>query len=165
MSVTISRSVQTLLDALEAHNCNPKRQGDGWAARCPVHDDRKASLSLGVGGDGKALLFCHAGCKYDEILFAIGLDSAALFEPEPEKPRATLGRPRKERPTDSFDANIEAIYDYTDAAGKVLYQVVRMKGKEFRQRRPDPKGGWIWTVKGLDKVPYKLPLLLDAARE
>jgi putative DNA primase/helicase len=96
---------------------------------------------------------CHAGCKFDSILFSLGLDATVLFEPD-----------RKERPADTFDRDIEATYDYTDLAGKLLYQVVRMKGKEFRQRRPDPKGGWAWTIKGIDRVPYKLPLLDDAVK-
>lgn len=96
---------------------------------------------------------CQAGCKYDAVLFALGLDTAALFVPE-----------RKERPTDVFDRGIEATYDYTDADGKLLYQVVRFKGKEFRQRHPDPKGGWVWSLKGIDRVPYVLPLLLDGVK-
>jgi putative DNA primase/helicase len=153
VSAPASRSVQTLLDALEVHNCSPKKQGDGWTARCPAHADSKASLSIGQGGDGRALVHCHASCKFDSVLFSIGLDTAVLFEPD-----------RKEKPTDSFDRDIEATYDYTDLAGKLLYQVVRFKGKNFRQRRPDPKGGWIWTVKGVDRVPYCLPLLTDAVK-
>ena len=153
MSAPASRSVQTLLDALEVHNCTPKRQGDGWSARCPAHADSKASLSIGQGGDGRALVHCHAQCKFDAVLFSVGLDTAVLFEPE-----------RKEKPRDSFDRDIEAVYDYTDLGEKVLYQVVRMKGKEFRQRRPDPKGGYVWTVKGIDRVPYRLPLLADAVK-
>jgi len=153
MSAPASRSVQTLLDALEVHNCSPKRQGDGWMARCPAHPDSKASLTVGQGGDGRALVHCFGGCKFDAVLFSVGLDTTVLFEAD-----------RKERPSDSFDRSIEVTYDYTDLKGKLLYQVVRQKGKEFRHRRPDPKGGWIWTVKGIDRVPYKLPLLTDAVK-
>ena len=38
---------------------------------------------------------------------------------------------------------IGAAYDYRDEDGKLLYQVVRMVPKDFRQRRPDGAGGWI----------------------
>lgn len=145
-----SRSVQTILDALEAHNCKPKPQGDGWMARCPAHDDHTASLRIGQGGDGRALIHCHAGCKPEAVVWSLGLDMSVLFESE-----------RKEKPTDSFNRQIEATYDYTDLEGKLLYQVVRFKGKEFRQRRPDKNGGWNWSVKGIDRVPYGLPLLTD----
>ena len=38
---------------------------------------------------------------------------------------------------------IVAEYDYTDAAGELLFQVTRHEPKDFRQRRPDGRGGWI----------------------
>src|SRR5262249_14374341 len=37
-------------------------------------------------------------------------------------------------------------YDYTDENGELLYQVVRLEPKDFRQRRPGGKGGWIWSL-------------------
>lgn len=55
-----------------------------------------------------------------------------------------------------------AAYDYTDEAGALLYQAVRLEPKDFRQRRPDGRGGWIWNVKGVRQVPYRLPELLEA---
>ena len=33
--------------------------------------------------------------------------------------------------------NIIATYDYTDQAGRLLYQVCRLEPKDFRQRRAD----------------------------
>ncbi|EJN17928.1 hypothetical protein PMI36_05345 [Pseudomonas sp. GM79] len=56
---------------------------------------------------------------------------------------------------------ISACYDYTDEDGNDLFQVVRYEPKDFRQRRPDGKGGWMWSVKGVRQVPYRLPQLLD----
>ncbi len=49
-----------------------------------------------------------------------------------------------------------ATFDDCDEHGELLYQVVRSEPKKFRQRRPDGKGGWIWKVKGVRKVPYRL---------
>jgi hypothetical protein len=34
----------------------------------------------------------------------------------------------------------------TDAAGVLIYQVLRLEPKGFRQRRPDGNGGWIWEL-------------------
>jgi RecA-family ATPase len=51
-------------------------------------------------------------------------------------------------------------YDYTDADGALLYQVCRFDPKDFRQRRPDGKGGWIWDA-GERRVPYRLPELMQ----
>jgi hypothetical protein len=52
---------------------------------------------------------------------------------------------------------IVAAYDYSDEAGMLLFQVVRYEPKDFRQRRPDGRGGWVWSVKGVQRVPYRLP--------
>lgn len=51
-----------------------KRQADGWIARCPAHDDANPSLSLKNGDNGKPLVFCHAGCKSEDVLGAVGLN-------------------------------------------------------------------------------------------
>jgi 5S rRNA maturation endonuclease (ribonuclease M5) len=51
-------------------------------------------------------------------------------------------------------------YDYTDVGGAVLYQTVRYEPKDFRQRRPDGHGGWIWNLDGIERVPYRLPEVL-----
>jgi Family of unknown function (DUF5906) len=55
---------------------------------------------------------------------------------------------------------VVATYRYTDNSGKLLYEVLRYEPKTFRQRRPDGKGGWIWSVKGCQRVPYRLSDLL-----
>jgi hypothetical protein len=58
---------------------------------------------------------------------------------------------------------IVAKYDYIDETGALLFQVVRFDRKDFRQRRPDAGGrGWIWSVKGVRQVPYRLPELSEA---
>jgi hypothetical protein len=56
---------------------------------------------------------------------------------------------------------IVATYDYRDERGDLLQQVVRFEPKDFRQRRPDGNGGWIWK-KAARQVPYRLPELIDA---
>jgi hypothetical protein len=54
-------------------------------------------------------------------------------------------------------AQIVATYDYTDEAGKLLFQTVRYQPKDFAQRQPDGKGGWIWNLKGARRVLYRQP--------
>jgi hypothetical protein len=34
--------------------------------------------------------------------------------------------------------------------------------KDFRQRRPGGRSGWIWNLNGIERVPYRLPGLLRA---
>jgi hypothetical protein len=47
-------------------------------ARCPAHKDRRASLAISVGKDGRCLLHCHARCNTAAILSHLGLAMAAL---------------------------------------------------------------------------------------
>lgn len=55
------------------------------------------------------------------------------------------------------DRKIVATYDYTDEVGNSLFQCVRFVPKDFRQRRPDGKGEWIWNLKDTRLVLFNLP--------
>jgi putative DNA primase/helicase len=122
-----------------------KQTGDRqFEARCPVHDDRTASLSVGACVDGRVLVHCHAGCATESVMTAIGSTMADLQSKPVSAPR------------------IVATYPYRDEAGKLLYQVVRYEPKAFRQRAPKNGGGFDWSVKNVRKVPYRLPELLAA---
>jgi RecA-family ATPase/5S rRNA maturation endonuclease (ribonuclease M5) len=57
---------------------------------------------------------------------------------------------------------IVQVYDYKDETGAVLFQTVRYDPKDFRQRRPDGKGGWIRNLEGVRLVLYRLPELVHA---
>jgi hypothetical protein len=128
-----------------------KRSGDGWSARCPAHEDENPSLSIANGKKG-IVLHCHAGCTIDAITAALGITKADLFNGK------SNGKRRKNW------TNV-ATYPYEDETGKVLFEVCRTPDKDFPQRRPDGKGGWIWRVKGVRKVPFHLPQLLKAVAE
>jgi hypothetical protein len=60
---------------------------------------------------------------------------------------------------------IVAVYDYRAEQGELLYQTVRCEPKDFRQRRPDGKGGWIGNLGEVRRVPYRLPELFAAPAE
>ena len=60
---------------------------------------------------------------------------------------------------------IEDTYDYTDEAGTLLYQVVRVQGKTFPCRRIDDNGEWKWNLEGVKRVLYRLPDLLKRQDE
>jgi hypothetical protein len=57
-------------------------------------------------------------------------------------------------------SRVVAAYDYTDADGALLYQVIRCEPKDFRQRRPDGSGGWINQLGDITRVPYRWPELV-----
>jgi 5S rRNA maturation endonuclease (ribonuclease M5) len=119
---------------------------DRWEALCPAHDDRTPSLSISTGDEGRVLLHCHAGCSTTDVLAGLGLTEADLFE------RRNGG-----------GMDIAATYPYVDEAGELLYEVVRFRPKSFRQRRPDGNGGWEWSLKGVQRVLYRLPKVVEVA--
>ena len=50
-----------------------KRCGNGYSDVCPAHQDLNPSLSIKVAADGKLLLHCFAGCRFEDIIKAAGL--------------------------------------------------------------------------------------------
>lgn len=149
MTATNVAPVRRFLAALTAATGPVKRTKNGWDGRCPVHDDQRASLSISEGDDGKVILFCHVGCSPEAICGALGLRLGDLF-------------PERERPTKPR----EAVYAYRRADGTLVFEVVRRVPKSFLQRRPDGKGGWTWSLKGLSDedraLPFRLPEIAKA---
>ncbi|MCB1033598.1 MAG: hypothetical protein KDD47_07170, partial [Acidobacteria bacterium] len=98
-----------------------------WRARCPAHEDSSPSLSIGTGDDGRILLYCFAGCPVEAVVSAAGLTMEDLA------PRSQAGPGRA-----SLES--EAVYTYRDADGAELFEVCRLPGKQFRQRRRHGSG-------------------------
>ena len=73
----------------------------------------------------------------------------------PESPRVNGSTPSRTVKT----------YEYQDEAGAVLFGVERREPKTFRQFKPDGKGGREYSVKGVRRVPYRLPRVIAAIAE
>lgn len=157
-----------------------KRQGEAWAARCPAHEDKRPSLSISEGEGGRALVCCHAGCKPEEIVAALGLKLSDLM---PESPTTARPMPRATRkPTAkaprtpaTFATAAEAVaelerqhgprmaaWTYHGADGGPVGLVVRWDkatGKEIRPVSKTPAG---WIIGGMPEPRplYRLPELL-----
>jgi aconitate hydratase len=103
--------------------------GSGWTARCPAHDDRTPSLSITQGNDGRALLHCHAGCAFNAIVAALGIEERELF-PSTDAAAVPSRSPRPPREFDSAAAGADAYrtthgpeaakWVYHDAEGKPI---------------------------------------------
>lgn len=122
--------------------------------RCPAHDDSTASLSV-TRSDRGVIVHCHAGCQIDDVLRALSLTKADLFD------SAQNGdRPAKRELVDT--------YDYLDESGELLFQVVRFRDpdgkKAFQQRRPLPDGGYEWKLGDVRRVLYRLPKVIAAVQ-
>ncbi len=63
--------------------------------------------------------------------------------------------PRPER-------HIVEVYPYVDESNRLLYEVVRYQPKDFRQRRPDGRGGYSYSLDDTRRVLYRLPDLIEA---
>jgi putative DNA primase/helicase len=135
---------------------NRKPLGKGFTARCPAHDDRENSLSVNPGRDGGILVKCHAGCKTEEVVREMGLEMADLM-PEDSKPAKSKRKPFK----------VLEKYPYKDERGELLYEVLRLEPKSFRQCQPDPNNpeGRIFNLQGVRRILYHLPQLLEGIRE
>lgn len=122
-------TAETIRQARQCDNlaCNCHKGGN---VHCPAHEDPKPSLSVSED-NGKVLVKCHAGCDQGAVIKA--LKARNLW------PSSNGDRPQAQ-------PRIVATYDYQDAAGKLVFQVVRRDPKDFRQRRPDGKGGWMWGL-------------------
>lgn len=135
--------LERILEHLEGVKPTPSGE---YAALCPAHDDHEPSLSLREAEEGKVLLHCHAGCDYQDILEAVGLDTKDLFPPHVEN--VVLWR--------SSDWRLTATYEVKDPEGRLVALHERLeKGadeKKYRWRLSDGRYG-------LDGMPLaSLPL-------
>jgi hypothetical protein len=69
-----------------------KANGRGHVALCPAHDDHEPSLSV-TNGDGRILLKCFAGCTAEQVMGALGLAMADLFQDHHQEGASAPPRP------------------------------------------------------------------------
>jgi len=69
----------------------------GWIDRCPGHDDRTPSLSIKLAPDGRLLLHCHAGCRFEDILAAAGISGRQPPRVSPAIQREIAARDNADR--------------------------------------------------------------------
>jgi hypothetical protein len=165
----------TPLETLLARLSGAKKAGNGWSARCPAHDDRRASLSIAQDHDGTVLVKCHAGCNTSAIVAAVGLKLADLF---PTKAGATPTRNSK--PTaggrnfsSAKDAVAElerrhgkrsALWTYHVVHGEPVGVVVRWDKPNGKDIRPVARHGEGWRIGAMPEPRplYGLPDLAAA---
>ena len=135
-----------------------RKSGDSYMARCPAHDDSRASLSVSEGKEHPVVINCHAGCDRDLILDKLGLTWTDLCAPREDRAPAGEWTPC---------GVAVAIYDYRDEAGNLLFQVCRTANKDFPQRIPDStrKSGYRWSLGDTRRVPYRLPRVIEAVAD
>ena len=125
-----------------------------WNAKCPCRkDDDNPSLRVSVGANDQVMMKClrGGGCDINQICDSMGITMQDLF-------------PEKKETKKSLD--LKDTYKYYDANGELVMEVLRFvdqNGKKtFRQRRPNPDGGWDWSTSGIEKPLYRLPQVIEA---
>jgi len=111
---------------------------------CPAHAGEGATLSV-TEKDGRTLVHCFAGCESKAVIAA--LQERHLWPAAWAKPKQVQ----------------TAVYDYRGLNRELRFQVVRFENpKGFKQRQPDGRGGWLWNLKDVVRIPYRLPDLAAA---
>ena len=160
--------IDDFLDRLKGVRANG---ADSWVACCPAHDDHNPSMSVTLR-DGKILLHCHAGCRAEEIVGALGLEMKDLFQDDMPRGGGRVPRPKGARsavPPNSAvpgaasagaapskksggHGKLVCDYIYRDPDGKAIFKVERRvleNGKKtFIAFHADAEGknGWTWGI-------------------
>lgn len=143
------------------------KQGAEWYMKCVFHaDGNRPNLRV---NEVKKIFFCDVcratGSVIDFVMKHENLDFKRACESLGAKPSE-----EKFKPIDVSGKIPTAVYEYQDPLGNMVYQVCRFQSpnpekasgydKTFRQRRPDERGGWIWNMEGVERVPFRLPELV-----
>ena len=145
-----------------------RKAGVGWMARCPVHDDRKPSLSIRHGEDGKVLVRCHAGCEQAQVIAV--LRSRGMWQgSHPHRFDRLSIRPTNRAPTIRDNDALAIWNDASSAQGTLVETYLGSRGLQlplpstlrFHTGLKHPSGG-IWpamvalVAHGVDGVPLAL---------
>ena len=129
--------------------------GTRGTALCPVHNDKKPSLSFAIGNNGNLLVKCHAcGAKVGDVADALGLTTVDFRDPE-----------KRSFPVRQYLSRRDPVstYYYRDEDGRDLYKVERYheikpgeRNKRFSQLRKEGDS-WKEELQDVRRVVYRLP--------
>jgi len=162
----MSDPIITMLDALNSVGSVPQKSGSGWSCRCPAHDDKHPSLSIGIGEEGRVLLNCHAGCETKAIMASLGLEMKDLMPRRHSTTTPTESHPHSSGGFASPDEAVAALertlghvtkrWVYTDTAGEPVSETLRWDTPAGKTIRPVSKHGDRWLIKAM---PSPRPLM------
>src|SRR5262249_12363741 len=122
---------------------------------CPIAVHREVHLCVTIDVE-KQCWHCNDCQQGDTVIGWL------MFEQNITAADAMRQLGRGSRNGSTPERKIVATHDYADQAGNLLYQTCRIEPKDFRQRRPDGSGGWIWNLRGVTRVLYRLPEVMKA---
>lgn len=120
------------------------KAGAGYKAKCPLHPDNNASLSINEDSTGAAIINCFAGC-----------DQGALWRYLRDKAGKTENKPR---------AVLANEYEYKNASGVVIDVKQR-----YQPGFNGAKKSFLWKIKSANRrevlPPYNLAAILNAPQD
>lgn len=138
-----------------------RKTNSGYLVTCPIHDDSNPSLHIALGidntGKERLLVKCFSNCDSEDILRFINTNknnpNFSAKKSSPQKKNLNL-------------STLVKIYNYRDANGKMVYQVLRYQPKDFKFRRPTEDldqypSGYIWNIGDSEKVLYNLDQIVS----
>ena len=138
-----------------------KMQGREWRGPCPIHEGKRDSFSVSAE---TGLWRCFSECADGGSIFDLEMKLAGRPFPEArtevERIVGRVSLPANNSSRAAMKRRIVGTCDYTDESGTLLCQCVRFEPKDFRWRRSDGSGAWIWDLQGVRRVPYRLPEIL-----
>jgi hypothetical protein len=144
---TLPSDIEVIRHLVESRRAS-QRTEDEVMLLCPFHDETTPSCSVSLS---KGCFHCF-GCGESGTLAALAYKlSGSEQRAIPAKRRTG---PRRKP---------DAIYEYLDADGKLVKQVLRYPGKEFTQRRVTKDGKWSYRVSHLPPMLYKFPDVIAAS--
>jgi hypothetical protein len=120
------------------------------------------SLAVNIGGPKKGTYYDHEQGTGGGVLDLITRERGCSKQDAIDWIKQQFGNVLDDKPQQAQQPRrIVETYPYRDEDGKLLFEVIRYEPKDFRQRQPDGKGGWVWNLSGVRQVPYRLPDLID----
>lgn len=165
-------SMFPLVDEMQRNGVKFKRNGDDLIALCPFHNEDTPSCSVDVDKQTFFCFGCGAGgsiVDYISLRDRIPADEvySSLAIKAEKSGRMGAGKVVPYRVPGSGNRDISkavAEYVYQDRLGNPAYRVLRFieDGKKtFRQQRWEGNQ-WKWGMEGVERMMYRLPLILSS---
>ena len=142
-----------------------KQTGASWRCPCPVHHGKDNNFSV-EPHTGK--WYCHSQCQRGGDVFELEILLTGHRFPGAKDEAFRLAGRLEALATTSDQGRWREVarYQYVDESETLLFEMVRREQsgkKNFRLRRPDGRGGWIYKSDGVRLVLYRLPQVLLAS--
>lgn len=150
-------------------------------ASCSIHLEKSVFRCFGCDAKGGVLAFTMLGTGLRDERAAIEwLESRGFLTPSlnghaaqraraeaaPAQPSPFVDEDKKNAPDRGRRIHTRTLnHDYIDLDGVLRYRITRHewtwektgeRGKELRAARPDSRGGWLFSLAGIERIPYRL---------